>query len=81
MEENIVVISNEEETEINYSFVFTREEAASIIQNTDKEFLELSDERWIMYQPPTIVIKPKGSCQAYLNMIDVHRQIQDQLEG
>ena len=81
MEEDIVVISKEEETGIKYSFIFTKEEAMSIIQNADKEFLELPDERWVMHQPPMIVIKPKGSCQAYLNMIDVHSQIQDQLEG
>jgi hypothetical protein len=76
----IVIQSVEEETGINYTFLFSKEDAEKIIENEGKEYFDLEEGCFASYMEDKIMIKCRGGGgAAFLSIKDVHRQIEEQL--
>jgi len=76
----IVVQSTEEETGINYSYLFSRQDAEKIIENEGKEHFDLEKGCYAGYMEDKIMIRcQSGGGTAFLSIKDVHRQIEEQL--
>lgn len=76
----IVIQSVEEETGINYTFLFSKEDAEKIIENEGEEHFELEENCYAGYMENKIMIRRGGSGgTAFLSIKDVHRQIEEQL--